>query len=143
MNQDLLDKFRREINWHLAQGALADVDLPVTSDDGGHPVVAALEDELLSTVLGRVRGVGGFANLFVHDGAGVRMVSVINDACAIAQPGADMSGPEERPGPDATVGMFLDYVARHPNGVSVSAALGGQACARDARAVDFEDLAPA
>jgi hypothetical protein len=33
--------------------------------------------------------------------------------------------------------MFLDYVARWPNGVILSAAIGHPACARDARDVEF------
>lgn len=38
-----LDEFRREVNMDLACGSLADQELPVTSDDGGHPVVVAGE----------------------------------------------------------------------------------------------------
>lgn len=135
--QQQLDDFRREVNLNLAYGTLADIDLPVTGDDGGCPVVAALEGERLSVVLGRLRAIGGFANLFVRrDDGGVRMASVIRESCAIADPDDDMTG-DERPDADATVGMFLDYVARKPCGVVLSAALGHPACARDAHAVEF------
>lgn len=133
-----LDAFRREVNLNLACGALVDVELPVTSDDGGCPVVVALEEERLSTLLGRIRAVGGFANLFVRGPEQVWMVSVISAACAIRPPGDVMSG-DDAPGPNATVGMFIDYVARNPGGVALSAAVGQDACARDARTVELVD----
>lgn len=143
MGKSVLDDFRSEVNRQLAYGALADIDLPVTSDDGGSPVVVALDGERFSVVLGRLRAVGGFANLFVRGespsgrGFRVRMASVMGAECAIAEPDDDMSG-DEAPGPDATVGLFLDYLARRPNGVIVSAAaVGHPACARDARDVEF------
>lgn len=55
-----------EVNVNLAHGDLADYDLPVTGDDGGFPVVVALESERLSTLSGRLRAVGGYANVFVR-----------------------------------------------------------------------------
>ena len=68
-----LDEFRRMVTWNLACGALADViHVPVVGDDGGCPVVVALEDEPLWTLLGRLRAVGGFANLFVGSSKRVR-----------------------------------------------------------------------
>jgi hypothetical protein len=137
MGDSQLDNFRRELNSSLAYGALADMDLPVTSDDGGCPVVVALEDERVSVVLGRLRAVGGFANLFVRGGGRrLRVASVINSSCAIPIPDDDMTG-DEGPGPTATVGTFLDYVERRPNGVMLSAALGHPAWARDAHTVEF------
>lgn len=136
-HQQQLDDFRRRVNLNLACGPLADIDLPVTGDDGGCPVVVALEGERLSVVLGRLRAVGGFANLFVRDDGGrVRMASVVDESCAIGDPDDDMTG-DDRPGADVTVGMFLDYVAQRPCGVLLSAALGHPACARDARTVEF------
>lgn len=137
-----LDKFRREVNWNLAVGALADIDLPVTDDDGGHPVVVALESERLSTLLGRLRAVGGFANLFVWFPNGVRTASVIDTRCAIPDPDDDLTPVAERPGANATVGMFFDYLAQRPNGVVLSAVSGDAnrpALARDAKLVDFAE----
>ncbi|MCA4754840.1 MULTISPECIES: hypothetical protein [Mycolicibacterium] len=131
-----LDEFRREVNMDLACGSLADQELPVTSDDGGHPVVVALESEQLSILLGRIRAVGGFANLFVRGPRRVRLVSVIGDACAIPTPDDVMTG-ADAPGPGATVGMFIDYVERNPSGVAISAAVGHPSCARDARPVEL------
>lgn len=136
-----LDAFRQAVDWNLACGGLADYDLPVTADDGGSPVVVAFDSERLAVLLGRVRAVGGYANVFVSDNVGgVRMASVVNDVCAIPVPGDQLIG-DDAPGANATVGMFLDYVSRHPNGVAVSAAVGQQACARDARVVDFAPAA--
>lgn len=135
-----LDEFRSQVNVNLGFGPLADVDLPVTGDDGGFPVVVALAGERLSVVLGRLRAVGGFANLFVRDDDGrVRMASVIGEDCAIGDPDDNMTG-AERPGTDATVGAFLDYVAQQPRGVVLSAAIGHPAWARDARRVEFASI---
>ncbi|CAN5260591.1 hypothetical protein BH11ACT6_BH11ACT6_20700 [soil metagenome] len=138
MSESRLDAFRREVNWQLACGALADVDLAVTSDAGEFPVIVALGEERWSTVLGRIRAVGGFANLFVEGEGKVWAASVIGTACAIGEPEPqDILTGDEAPGADATVGMFLDYVVRRPQGVQVSAAMGHPACARDARTVEF------
>lgn len=137
MNQSQLDEFRREVNFNLAVGALADFELPVTGDDGGCPVVVALEDEALSIVLGRLKAVGGYANLFVRGADQVRMASVIDSSSALAEASDDMTLDGERPNPDATVGMFLDWVEKCPNGVKLSKAVGHPAYARDARNVEL------
>ncbi len=136
MSDGRLDAFRREVDWNLACGALAGVELPVTSDDGGFPVVVAMEDERFRVVLGRLRAVGGFANLFVKGDRRVRTASVIGESCAIPPPDDKMVG-ADAPDADATVGMFLDYLEHQPNGVAVSAAVGHPACARDAKTVEF------
>ncbi|CPZ82713.1 Uncharacterised protein [Mycobacteroides abscessus] len=84
MNDARLDVLRRKIDWNLACGALADADLLVTSDDGGFPVVVALEEEPLSILLGRLRAVGGYANLFVEGVNGsVRRVSAIGEVSSL------------------------------------------------------------
>jgi hypothetical protein len=140
-----LDDLRRWVTWNLACGALVDVELPVVGDDGGCPVVVALEEESLSTLLGRLRAVGGFANLFVGSDIRVRMLTVIDANCAILEPDDDMTPSAERPGATATVGMFVDYVERRPNGVVLSIVSGDAkrpALARDARTVDFAGITP-
>lgn len=137
-----LDAFRSEVNVNLAYGALADFTLPVTSDDGGFPVVVALESERISALLGRIRAVGGYANLFVRgevDGEiRVRLVQVVSGACAIGDPDDVMTG-VEAPGPNASVGMFVDYLESQPRGVALSAVVGHPSCARDPQILDFAD----
>lgn len=133
-----LDAFRAEVDWNLACGVLADHQLPVTTDDGDHVVVVAMAEEPLSMLLGRLRAVGGYANLFVKGAQGVRMVSVIKDDCAIGDPDDDMTPPAERPGADATVGMFLAYLDHCPNGVRLSMVNPAQPpVARDSQEVEF------
>ena len=99
-------------------------------------MVVAFEDERSSVLLGRLRAVGGYATLFVKGVKHVRMVSVIGESCAIPTPSDELVGAEST-GPDATVGMFLDYLDHHPNGVAVWAAIGHPACVRDAKTVEF------
>ncbi|MEV6337200.1 hypothetical protein AB0M12_21075 [Nocardia vinacea] len=143
MSDSQLDAFRREINVNLAVGALADFDLPVTSDDGGFPVVVALEGEPLSILLGRLRAVGGYANLFVSNAVDrVRFVAVVDASSAVNDKVADdMTAPEEAPGIDATVGMFVDFLEQCPHGVKLSAAVGQPAAfARDAQDVEMSPV---
>jgi hypothetical protein len=64
------------------------------------------------------------------------MASVIDTASAIGTPDDVFVG-DDVPGATATVGIFLDYVERNPNGIAISAAVGHPACARDARTVEF------
>lgn len=93
VDPDRIDLFRREVDWNIACGALAEVDLPVTSNDGGCPVVVAFDDERFSVLLGRLRAVGGFANVFVKDAKGaVRAASVMAELCAVAVPGDRLVG---------------------------------------------------
>ncbi|MCV7050311.1 hypothetical protein H7H82_06800 [Mycobacterium heidelbergense] len=133
-----LEQFRREVDLNLERGALVDFELPVTGDDGGFPIVVVFADEPVSTLTAHIQAAGGYANVFVKDSRGVvHFVSVIEEACAIGDPGDRMVG-DEAPGATSTVGMLLAYVERHPNGVTISAALGHPACARDARKVEFQ-----
>jgi len=78
-------------------------------------VVFALATDPLFTLLAHLRNAGGYANVFIKDGDRTRRMSVLNSACAIPIPDDDMTA--EPPGPLATVGMFLDYLALQPNGV--------------------------
>lgn len=132
-----LEQFRREVDVNLERGALVDFELPVTGDDGSFPIVVAFADEPVSTLTARIQEAGGYANVFVKDSQGVRFVSVIEEACAIGDPGDRMVG-DEAPGATSTVGMLVAYVERNPNGVTISAALGHPACARDARQVELQ-----
>jgi hypothetical protein len=116
---------------------------PVTGADGTFPDVVALENEPLSILLGRLRAIGGFANLFVRGkGRRVYLVSVIDQRSAIVDADDDMSPKGEQPGAGATVGMFLDYLKQCPRGVVLSAVnVNRRALARDARTVEFAGLA--
>ena len=100
-----LDHLRQEVNLNLAFGAVDDLDL-VTNDRGECPVVVALDTEALSVVLGRLRAVGGYGTVFSRGPAGVRVVSMIHDVCAIGAPSDSLI-----PGPESEFGMFLDYVS--------------------------------
>lgn len=137
-----LDEFRREVDWNIACGALADVELPVTDDEGGCPVVVALEEEPLFRLLGRLQAVGGYANLFIK-GPGpdhrVSTVSIIGEACAIPDADDNMADEGERPDANATVGMFLAYLSTQPGGVTLSIVSVGdrKPRAHDAGTVDF------
>lgn len=123
-NTSELDKFRNSINFNLAIGSLADEDLPVVDDQGRHPVVAALGDERLAVLLRRVENVGGYANVFVRKNDAVALLAFIDSSCAIGSASAeDLASDGSRPGADATVGMFLDYLALKPNGVRLPARL--------------------
>jgi hypothetical protein len=129
-----LDQFRREIDCNLAFGALQDFTLPVTDD--GHPVVVALAYETVATLTARVLATGGYANLFVKDGPRTRFAAFVDETCAVGEADTTMIG-DEAPSASSTVGMFLDYVERHPNGVTISAVLGHPAWVRDARQVEL------
>lgn len=119
-----LDKFRNSININLAVGALADEELPVVDDEGKHPVVAALSNERLAVLLGRIEKVGGYANVFISNERTVTMLAFIDSSCAIgASEAEDLASDGERPGVDATVGTFLDYLMLKPNGVRLPARL--------------------
>lgn len=132
-----LEQFRHEVDVNLESGALGDFRLPVTGDDGSAPIVVAFADEPVSALTERIQAAGGYANVFVKDERAVRFVSVIEEACAIAEPDDRMVG-AEAPGATSTIGMLLAYVERHPNGVTISAALGHPACARHAQQVELQ-----
>lgn len=123
---DRLDEFRQSILLNLGDGALEDEELPVVDARGQHPIVAALAEERLAVLMRRVQAVGGFANVFVLDDVdhAVRMVPFIDRRSAIlADSAEDLTGDAERPGADATVGMFLAYLELKPYGVLLPASL--------------------
>lgn len=128
---DELDRLRHEVNINLAFGAVSDLEL-VTNDVGDCPVVVALDSEPLSIVLGRLRAVGGYGTVFSRGEHGVRVLSMLREACAISEPEDPLAL-----GPGAEFGMFIDYVAHRPGGVAISAAFDQPAKAKDARLVDL------
>jgi hypothetical protein len=62
---------------------------------------------------------------------------VLDERTAIVEADERLCGDGERPGPTATVGMFLDYVAQCPNGVVLSVVSG---VARDAKTVELTGI---
>ena len=121
-----LDAFRESILLNLGAGALENETLPVVDVQGKCPIVAALADERLAVLMRRVEAVGGFAYVFIldeEDGA-VHMVPFIDRASALlADSAEDLTSDADRPGPDATAGMFLSYLELKPNGVLLPARL--------------------
>ncbi|MGN7969328.1 hypothetical protein [Microbacterium sp. 22296] len=119
-----LDKFRRSINTNLAIGSLADTELPVVDNNGRHPVVAALGGERLAVLLRRIENVGGYANVFVDAGDSVCMLAFVDSSGALdVESAEDLASDGQRPGSDATVGMFIEYLSLKPNGVRLPARL--------------------
>ena len=129
---DQLDQLRHEVNLNLAFGAVSDIDL-VTNDEGHCPSSShstasrcrrswptARRRRLRHRVLPRQSG---------------RTCRV--DA---SRPVRDPQPADSLiPGPDAEFGMFLDYVARHDDGVCIPAAFDHPAKARDARPVELAE----
>lgn len=127
--RDQLDHFRTDVSILLTS-----IDVPlVTADDGSHPVVVALGDELLETLASRVTAVGGQASVFVQSPTGaIRFVAVIRDECAIGSADDDMT--DNHPGATAMVDTFIDYLSLHPHGVRLS--LNANSRATDARTLE-------
>lgn len=121
---DELDDFRREIALELAIGDIATSDLAVVNDDGDAPVVVALDDERLGVLLARVRGAGGYANVFVRVGHSYARIAFIDVNGAIDPNSAeDFASASDRPSGNASVGMFLEYLRSRPNGLRIPARL--------------------
>lgn len=125
MLREKLDRFGFEIDVNLAAGALAAM-LPVVDSQGSHPVVVALGEERLSALMNRVRRIGGFANVFVRDEGGVAALAFIDRGSALGADDAEnLTSESDRPGPNATVSMFLSYLALKPHGVLLPADVDG------------------
>lgn len=140
--QSALDTFRQELDLSLAIGALADLKLLVTDRNGEFPVIAALSGERLEVLLGRVRSVGGFANIFVLDQIGeakrVAYLPTLPVTEAIGgEHSLDMTG-DERPSANATVAVFLEFLALHPEGVLLPVGLDDGPFVKDPQVVDFD-----
>ncbi|MDR6172599.1 MULTISPECIES: hypothetical protein [unclassified Curtobacterium] len=119
-----LDAFRAEINRSLAVGDFAAVELEVVDVEGRTPVVVALADERLPVLLRRIEAVGGYANVFVKTGSGVRRVAVMDvDGALDVRSADDMRSAAEQPSSDSTVGAFVDYLAHRVGGVVLPARL--------------------
>lgn len=133
----LLDDFRLEVMMNLG---LSDIALDVVDEDGNRPVVVALDDESLATLMRRVATVGGYANVFSRGVGIVRRVAIMRTESAIfADDAEDMT--VDAPSGLSTVGAFLDYVASQRHGVKIPAILPRvqqPATARHASEVQFQ-----
>lgn len=130
-----LSDFWAEVAFNVAFYDLA----RVTNDEGVVGVVSCLDDEPLAAMMSRIEACGGYATVFslAEDGR-VRMVEVIDEACALGQ-GAEPMLDEDAPAPNATIGLFLDYLETRPHGVVIPQRLGSPIEAISSpRAVEFE-----
>jgi hypothetical protein len=113
-----LDRFRVAVMMNLAT---SDLRLDIVDEHGETPVVVALDDESLATLMRRVANTGGYANVFAR-GAHVRQVSVLRAESALFESVAD-DMTAEAPSGAVTVGAFLDYVETQKNGVNIPAVI--------------------
>ncbi|WP_119697057.1 hypothetical protein [Microbacterium halotolerans] len=115
-----LDEFRAQVIFNIA---VHDIPIDVTDTQGEMPVVVALDDERASVLMQRVQAVGGSATVFTRGESHVRMFVVIDERCALGSDGADDMTGTERPSPNATVGMLLDYLGQRPEGIRIPSKL--------------------
>lgn len=114
-----LDQFRTEVMINVGLGM---IDLEVVDTSGDHPVVVALANESMATLMRRVANVGSFANVFVRGDGQVCLVNVLPSESAIFEDTAeDMTA--EPPQGQVTVGAFLDYLKIRQHGVRLPALL--------------------
>lgn len=109
MNEEL-DAFRREVEWELAFGSLADLDLPVVNGRGERVVLAALAEERLRDLFRRLEAADGFANVLVRDGSAMHRLSVSPGYAKAPSPG---SGEPEDLSQVATVRDLVRHLRTH------------------------------
>ncbi len=103
-----IEEFRLDVMTNVATGALK---LDVVDTVGRTPVVVALDEEQLATLMLRVANIGGYANVFSRGPGGVRQVSVIRAESSLYERDAD-DMTTDMPSGAVTIGAFLDYVAQ-------------------------------
>lgn len=135
-----LQEFTTEVMWNFG---VHDLALDVVDEHGKHPIVPALENEPLGSVMRRVMMLsGGYANVFVRGEEEIRQVSFIPvDSAIYADEADDMTG--EPPAGIVTIGAFLDYLETQPHGVNLPALLPIPTGARvsNVRSVTFDVVA--
>lgn len=92
--------------------------LPIVSADGSRPVVVALDEELLATVVGRVKQCGGSANLFVELAHDEVVLLSVSDAAKHARRAEVFS--TEPMNENVTIGMLATYASTAPDGIQVT-----------------------
>lgn len=113
-----LTKFESELDFEIADGKFDDL-ITVHDPNGNYHIVAALAKEELYYLNERVSSCGGYADIFVSDGA---RVHVLHAQKANKAPSQAEDFTELRTGA-STVGTFIDYLKRRPNGVCIPSSL--------------------
>lgn len=101
----------------LAEVGAGRLPLLATNDVGERCVVTALDDEPMSALFERVDRAGGYATAFLKLPTGVMVVPFRKSDGALGPrpaEGLDMAVDAE-----STVGMFAEFLTRHPEGVSL------------------------
>lgn len=113
-----LTSFETSLDIAIAAG-MFEQSITVQNQHGAYPIVAALGDEQLYYLNERIRACGGYANVFVldHD-----RISVIHSVKMDGVPPEADDFTDLRNG-ESSVGMFLAYLKRHPEGVCIPAKL--------------------
>lgn len=113
----------RQVFHDIAVGGKQDT-LRAVAEDGSHPIVVALDHELLSEVMQRVENAGGVANAFVEVKGGkielifVHLTSERAGRHNALPPndGAENLGPEPIHR-DITIGMMVTVISQYADGV--------------------------
>lgn len=110
----------RDVMRGIAHGRIATVDLRVTDDQGMLPIVVALEDDLLDSLLSELDRHDGYANVFVGMNDG-RLFggSFLPSSSAMDDSDATDFGPNPIH-PESSVGMFLIWAIQHPVGIKIT-----------------------
>ena len=113
-----LASFETSISIAISVGMFEE-SITVRDPDGNYPIVAALSNEKLSYLTARINACGGYANAFVlYDD----VVRVIHSTRYSHVPDGSEDFTDLRSG-ESTIGMFIDYLDHHPDGVCIPARL--------------------
>jgi hypothetical protein len=93
-------------------------NLPVALPDGTRPIVVALDDERLSSVVRRIKDSGGSANLFVELAHDQVVLLSVSDSAPDTEHAEVFS--DEPMHENVTIGMLATYVSTAPEGVQVT-----------------------
>jgi hypothetical protein len=112
-------ELKRNVMRRIALGRIAATDLRVTDNEGLYPVVVALEEEPLSSLLAQLDRNQGYGNVFVgmNDGR-LFSGSFLPSSSAINERNVTDFGPAQIH-PESTVGMFVLWAIQHPVGVKI------------------------
>lgn len=113
MSDPRLSEFENEVMYNAMIGNLSP---KVTDMSGDTPIVACLDSEKVGDLFTRVHACGGYATIYsLSEEGSVRVIACIKDESAICKNPTDMVS--EPPSADATVGVFIDYLALQEDGI--------------------------